>query len=342
MSDETIEQTEEASASGTPGPAGGLQPAHPAAGARSSSAPDRRPLLPPVAYPLVAVLFGGAFVWSFSRILLTVSKKAAPAIALLMAMNILVGAALVAYGTRVRRRPTGSPLILGAGLAVIVAGLVAFNLGDKPPGEKPAGQKPVAAQLVAQNLRFVQTTLSVPAGAKISLHFTNDDASTPHNFVLFKGANASSPIFFRGAPVNGPGATTYSFTAPSAGTYFFHCEFHPTTMTGTVTVTPGPAAGGGGGGPAVTVTAKNLAFDPTQVGATGSSVAIHFVNDDTQVPHNIVVFNGSSDSAPVLVTGPTVTGPGSANFTVSGLKPGTYFFHCQYHPTQMKGTIVVR
>jgi plastocyanin len=44
----------------------------------------------------------------------------------------------------------------------------------------------------------------------------------------------------------------------------------------------------------------------------------------------------------VLVTGPTVTGPGSANFTVSGLKPGTYFFHCQYHPTQMKGTIVVR
>jgi hypothetical protein len=47
--------------------------------------PSRSPRLPPVAYPLLGLVFGAILVFSFSRILLAVSKDAAPVIALLVA-----------------------------------------------------------------------------------------------------------------------------------------------------------------------------------------------------------------------------------------------------------------
>jgi plastocyanin len=149
-------------------------------------------------------------------------------------------------------------------------------------------------------------------------------------------------MVFRGPPVTGPGQTKYTFTAPPPGTYFFHCEFHPTTMMGTLTVT----AGGGTGGPpsagALQVTAKDLAFNPTTLSApAGGTVVIAFSNQDPQVPHNIVVFKGADASAPVLFTGQPVTGPGTARYSFAAPPPGTYFFHCQFHPTTMKGTIKI-
>ena len=62
---------------------------------------EKRPALPPVAYPILGLVFGGILVFSFSRVLLAVTKATAPAIGLLMALNILVGASMVAYGGRV-------------------------------------------------------------------------------------------------------------------------------------------------------------------------------------------------------------------------------------------------
>src|SRR5437867_12399842 len=82
------------------------------------------PRLPGVAYPLLAVVFGGALVWGFSRILLASGKDQAVAIGILMALNILVGSALVAYGRRVRGRPAAYPILVGAAVAVVVAGAV--------------------------------------------------------------------------------------------------------------------------------------------------------------------------------------------------------------------------
>src|SRR4026209_1753565 len=91
---------------------------------RQDEDPDR-PRLPGVAYPFIGILFAGALVWSFSRVLLAASgfdfsiggwklrvapKGVAGAIALFTAANVLVGAALVAYGRRVRGRTVAMPL----------------------------------------------------------------------------------------------------------------------------------------------------------------------------------------------------------------------------------------
>jgi plastocyanin len=90
--------------------------------------------------------------------------------------------------------------------------------------------------LVAQNLAFSQSEITVQAGALVTVNFNNMDTGIPHNFAVYTDASASTPIF-QGAIVTGPTTTTYTFTAPSApGSYFFRCDVHP-EMTGTFTVT---------------------------------------------------------------------------------------------------------
>jgi len=59
-------------------------------------------------------------------------------------------------------------------------------------------------------------------------------------------------------------------------------------------------------------------------------------------PINVVVFDGKDATAPTLFTGQAVTGPASVDYTFPAPPPGTYFFHCQFHPTTMKGTLVIR
>jgi len=196
--------------------------------------------------------------------------------------------------------------------------------------------------LTAQGLKFVQTKLTVPGGGRVAVRFTNDDTGVPHNFVVFRGPNANTPMLFRGSPVTGPGSTTYTFAGPPPGSYFFHCEFHPTTMTGTLTVTAGGTASGGAPSGGLTVTAKSLAFSPTALSTPGGgTVTIHFVNQDPQVMHSIVVFDGADATAKPLFTGAAVTGPGTADYSFQAPPPGTYFFHCAFHPTTMKGTIKI-
>lgn len=304
--------------------------------------------LPSVAYPLIAVVLGGILVWSFSRILLAVGKDEAVAIATLMALNILIGAALVAYGRRVRGRPVALPFLVGAAGALVAVGVVAsVAFGDRGPKKAEATEtKAESVSLTASGIKFVQTKLTLTAGAKIGMKFDNKDAGTQHNFHLFGGKDATAPSLFAAPLVTGPSAATFSFTAPSKpGSYFFHCDVHPTQMTGTATVVPGkpPTGGGPGGGPggAIQLAAKGIAFSPTKLTASSPNVTIHFSNQDANVPHNVAVFNGPDADAPAILHGDLITGLASADYTFSLPGPGTYYFHCDVHPVQMTGTITL-
>jgi plastocyanin len=80
-------------------------------------------------------------------------------------------------------------------------------------------------------LAFNTSTITVPAGAKVTMNFDNQDANIPHNFALYENRDASESIFV-GEVVSGK-KITYTFDAPQTpGTYFFRCDIHPTTMTG--------------------------------------------------------------------------------------------------------------
>jgi len=95
----------------------------------------------------------------------------------------------------------------------------------------------VVVNLTAKQMAFDVGTITVPPGAYITLHFTNSDTGIPHNVAVYDSA-AAQTVIFQGAIVTGPAIVDYTFFGPSApGTYFFRCDVHPTSMTGSFVVT---------------------------------------------------------------------------------------------------------
>jgi cytochrome c oxidase subunit II len=100
----------------------------------------------------------------------------------------------------------------------------------------PAPGVHVMVDLMAQNIMFDKSTITVPAGAEVMINFDNKDAGVPHNFALYTDSSATT-LIFRGNIITGPKTITYTFTAPATpGNYFFRCDVHPTMMTGTLVV----------------------------------------------------------------------------------------------------------
>jgi len=105
------------------------------------------------------------------------------------------------------------------------------------PTPAPGGGAPVTIDLIAKNMAFSMSTITVSAGASVTINFDNQDAGIPHNFSLFTDSSATPPALFQGQVVTGPAKVTYTFAAPAkAGTYFFRCDIHPTVMTGSFIV----------------------------------------------------------------------------------------------------------
>jgi plastocyanin len=68
-------------------------------------------------------------------------------------------------------------------------------------------------------------------------------------------------------------------------------------------------------------------------------IDLEFDNQDPGVGHNVEVFDGPDESAPVLFGGEVITGPDETTYPVEPLPEGDYFFNCRIHPTTMTGTI---
>ena len=83
-------------------------------------------------------------------------------------------------------------------------------------------------KLVAKGLKFDKASLDLKAGADYTVEVDNQD-SAEHNFTL-EAANADQDV-------EANEDATVTFTAPAAGSYEFHCKYHPAAMKGTITVT---------------------------------------------------------------------------------------------------------
>jgi plastocyanin len=89
---------------------------------------------------------------------------------------------------------------------------------------------------VAKNNVFNTSTITVPSGAEIIVHFDNQDSGIPHNFAVYQDKTAATQIF-KGDIIVGSRMITYTFNAPTKpGSYFFRCDVHPNTMTGQLIV----------------------------------------------------------------------------------------------------------
>ena len=294
----------------------------------------------PLGVPFGIFAIMAIVVFLFSRILLNVPKQVAVAVALMTALNILVTCGIIAM-----RKVGGATtflLLLVIAVPIVIGGAAAAKIITiKAPKvvEKPA--PPVA--LSAKNIAFIPPNFTLPPG-NATIDFRNEDTAS-HSVHIFDGNSATAPSLFAGEIVPAGGSKTYTVTGLKAGsTYFFHCDVHPTQMTGKVTVAAAGTSASGGGkvatGP-IFLGAANIAFSKQQIDiAANTPTKINFKNGDSAA-HNFDIISGPAPYTKPAEQ-PAVAAPGqSVTYDIPGLPAGTYEFQCDIHPNSMKGTLTV-
>lgn len=302
----------------------------------------RESLLWPVVIP-VGILVGiGLILWFFSRVLLHLKPHVATATALVTAIAIVAIVSFVASRKRVGNGALLSVAVGVAGVGMLASG-AALLLGSAV--EESTGSTITVALVAptgAASKGFQEKTLTAPSDQAFTIAFDNQDSGVQHNVVVASADPQKDPnatTYLTGTPVAGPGQVADPAPALAQGDYYFFCEFHPTTMFGTLTAAPAPAGGGGPPQLSTSISAAGLAFDTsTLTFAAKKQSSLEFQNNDT-APHDIAIYTDSS-ATNALFTGDIVDPGTSKTYDIPALDEGTYFFHCTIH-TQMSGTVTV-
>jgi plastocyanin len=288
----------------------------------------RESLLLPILMPIGILLAILVIAVGFSRILLSLTAAGATAVALLAALTIMVFASVAATRTRLKGGALLAMIAAIVGLTLFFGGAVLSVAGG--PVEKGAGAEAVVVHITAKDVAFAETAITVPAGVPIVIEFDNQDAGVQHNVEVFDGPDAKAPVLMDGEVITGSLKTTYEVAPLEAGSYYFICKIHPTTMTGTITADPNatevsygavPAPGGpsmspsmamGEGSPSVapseapptdsgakpvtlSITAPAGAVgtgftEKTLKAPAGTPIKLAFDNQDPGVPHNVEIW----------------------------------------------------
>jgi plastocyanin len=292
---------------------------------------ERESLLLPILIPVGGLAVIVVVLYAFSRVLLSVKPNAATAVAFAAAAGVMAVAAFVASRKRVTGAALGAFVGAAAGIAMLAGGVAIAVIGP-PEEEVEPFHAALAAPEGAASEGFSTDALEVEANKPIDLEFDNEDPSVGHNVQIFDGPDASVASLFQGEVITGPAKTTYHVPPLSEGEFFFHCEVHPTTMTGTIT-----AAEGAGG---IKVVAKDTAFDTKEIELPADTPSkLTFENQDP-FAHNLAIYTDETASGEPLFTFEPFPGPATNSFPVPAIKEGEYYFHCDIHPN-MNGTVVV-
>lgn len=119
-------------------------------------------------------------------------------------------------------------LTLTLGLVALATVLAACSGATAAPATPAGSVDPNTPVVVAKDLKFVNTNVTVPADEAFDLVLDNQEAA-PHNIQISDGSGAK---VFNGEVVSST-KITYQVPALAAGSYTFICEIHP-DMKGTL------------------------------------------------------------------------------------------------------------
>jgi hypothetical protein len=120
-----------------------------------------------------------------------------------------------------------------------------FTPSFGPTGNATCGKDgKIVLTVVAQGLQFNPQCLVAPADKAFTITLDNKDTGTQHDVSIYPSPDQLTPddaLLYSLQDPNPPGPSTveYPSDALPAGTYFFQCDYHPTTMTGTFAVVKG-------------------------------------------------------------------------------------------------------
>ncbi|CAN5625249.1 hypothetical protein BH20ACT23_BH20ACT23_01030 [soil metagenome] len=151
---------------------------------------------------------------------------------------------------------SGALAVLYLLIPLLVIGFLAFAGDDNSEPSSAEESAPAEGEgsgdaggtnaIVAVNTAFETEEISAEAGGTVSGTLENQDP-VDHNIAFYESEDDTSDpasAFYTSGTAGGGESVDYEFTAPDEpGEYPFLCDFHPTTMTGTLQV--GEAGGGG-------------------------------------------------------------------------------------------------
>ncbi len=203
-----------------------------------------RRLAMPLLIPAGVFLFIALVIYGLSRIYIDLQDfkigdvSMATPLALVIAVAILAGAWYLASHPHVAQWQVAS--MAGVTVALLLAGTIwaAVHEEDSASPEVVANgtETPGSeADIVGKDILFDKDTLEEPAGESFTIVFDNQDDATPHNFAIYTDDSASDVIAATDIE-SGPVVQELAVDPLDAGEYFFRCDVHPTTMTGTLIV----------------------------------------------------------------------------------------------------------
>lgn len=93
------------------------------------------------------------------------------------------------------------------------------------------------------------------------------------------------------------------------------------------------------------VGSSNTGFAETELSAPADTpFTIVFKNDDTGIPHNVEIFEGTDTTVPPVWApegNALINGVAEETYEIPALPAGTYTYNCFAHPATMVGTLTV-
>jgi plastocyanin len=212
--------------------------------------------------------------------------------------------------------------------AIAASGFVALATVT-PATVVRAAAAPSTPTVSIVNFDYGPTSLTVDVGTTVT--WTNT-SNRPHTVTDRGGTFDSQPIL--------PGQLA-SVTLTAPGTYSYFCRINPSKMNGTIVVRPSaqpPKVVRVQAADPTNVAGEQFRLDPNNLSvAAGTTLLVANVGGK---PHTLTADNGS------FTTGIINPGPDGGRFAGSNAvltlnQPGIYQFHCDIHPTLMRGIITV-
>lgn len=207
--------------------------------------------------PIGVLVFALLVIYGLSRVYLALDPNVATPVAAVIAIGILAICGFIAANPMIARWQVAgivgvvAAVLLGGGIYAGVNGkhtpeipqsVIAETqtaLGSAKATTGPAGTPaPTGAVTITtpDDIHYDKDTLNAKAGSPITVTYDNKSPII-HNIHFFNGADAKSGNVPGGATKLGSKDTqTITFGPLPAGTYFFHCDAHPTQMTGKLVV----------------------------------------------------------------------------------------------------------